>query len=128
MLKKLASVLIIAAIVCALGGNSAFARNPSTPDTNFDTKTDPARASSEDPAKKDVKPNERLKTNLRKLVDEAKAGKVLPAPKSQIQPARSNSWSKGTKIAVGVGVAVAVVVVILVVKHERDHLFDGLAF
>lgn len=86
MLKKLASILIAAAIVSALSGNSAFARDPSTPNTNLDpnfgTKTEPAGVSSEALAKKEAKPNERLKTNLRKLVDDAKAGKVLPAPKS----------------------------------------------
>lgn len=44
----------------------------------------------------------------------------MPAAKSQIQPAKRNNWSKGTKIAVGVGIAVAVVVVILVVRHKVD--------
>lgn len=112
MFKKLASVVIITAIVCTLGGTSAFANNTSNPDA----KTDTANVPSEAPAKKEVKPNEQLKNNILKLVADAKAGKVMPAAKSQIQPAKSNNWSKGTKIAVGVGIAAAVVAVILIVR------------
>jgi hypothetical protein len=119
MLKKLASAVINIALVCTLGGTSAFANSSSGPAA----KTDAANVPSGGPAKKEVKPNEQLKNNMLKLVRDAKAGKVMPAAKSQIQPAKSNNWSKGTKIAVGVGIALAVVVAILVV-HTRNHLFD----
>jgi hypothetical protein len=114
MLKKLASVVIITAIVCTLGGTYAFANNSSNPDVKTDTANVPSGA----PAKKDVKPNEQLKNNMLKLVADAKAGKVMPAAKSQIQPAKSNNWSKGTKIAVGVAVAVIAVIVIVAVKNK----------
>lgn len=120
MLKKLVSVVIVTALVFTLGGTAAFAND--TPDVN--TKADPANVPSEAAAKKEAKPNERLKNNMLKLVADAKAGKVAPVAKSQIQPAKSNHWSKKTKIIVGVGAAVAVVVVILVVQHARHHFFD----
>ena len=37
-----------------------------------------------------------------KLVADAKSGRVIPATKSQIQPARSNNLSTRKKIAIGV--------------------------
>jgi Na+/alanine symporter len=119
MLKKLASVVIVTVLVCSLGGASVFASNTA----NQDEKTAPANVPSEVPPKEEVKPNQQLKNNLLKLVTDAKAGKVAPAAKSQIQPA-SNGWSRQTKIVVGVSIAAAVVVVILVVNHARNHLFD----
>ncbi len=39
MFKKLASVMTITAIVCTLGGNSAFATNSSNPDVKTDTQS-----------------------------------------------------------------------------------------
>jgi hypothetical protein len=122
MLNKLTSVTLVAALVIVLCGASAFANDSSNPDAKTETANVPSGALE----KKEVKPNEQLKNNMLKLVADAKAGKVMPAAKSQIRPAKSNNWSTGTKIAVGVGIAVAVVVVILVVKHTRDHLLDGL--
>ncbi|CAN5785937.1 hypothetical protein BH18ACI4_BH18ACI4_15490 [soil metagenome] len=115
MFKKLASVVLITAVVCTLGGTSAFANNPSNPDA----KTDTANVPSEAATKKEVKRNEQLKNSMLKLVADAKAGKVLSAAKSQIQPAKSNNWSKGTKIAVGVAIAVAVIAVIVVVAGKN---------
>jgi len=120
MLRKLASIVIITAIVCTLGGTAAFGNSLLNPDAKTDTSEVPAGA----PAKKEENPNEQLKNNMIKLVADAKAGKVAPVAKSQIQPARSNNWSKRTKIAVGVGVAVTVLVTFLVVQHVRHHLFD----
>jgi hypothetical protein len=118
MFKRLASVVIISALVFTLGGTAAFANKTS----NLDEKTDPPKIPSETPSKEDVKRNEQLKNNLLKLVADAKAGKVTPAPKSQIQPAKRNNLSTKTKIAIGVGIAV--VVLVLVVNHARNHMFD----
>jgi hypothetical protein len=53
------------------------------------------------------------------LIAEAKAGKVAPAERPQIQPAKSNNLSKGTKIAIGVGIAIAVIAVIVIVKADK---------
>ncbi len=49
----------------------------------------------------------------------AKAGKVAPAERPQIQPAKSNNLSKGAKIAIGVGIAIAVVVVIVIATADK---------
>lgn len=119
MFRKLASMVVITAIVCTIGGTSAFANHPSDPTL----KDDPANAQPEPPAKKEAKPHEELKTAMLKLVADAKAGKVKAASKSPIQPGKRNNLSKGTKIAIGVGIAIVVVVVILVV-HAKNHFFD----
>ncbi len=60
---------------------------------------------------------------MAKLLTDAKAGKVAPAARPQIQPAKGNSLSKGAKIAIGVGIAVLVLA--LIVKHQKDHFFDN---
>ncbi len=110
MLNKLTSVTLVAALVIVLCGTSALANSSSNPDAKTDTANVPSGA----PAKKEVKPNEQLKNNMLKLVADAKAGKVALAARPQIQPAKSNNLSKGTKIAIGVGIAVAVIAVILI--------------
>ena len=110
MLNKITSTTLVAALLVVLSGTSAFANNSSNPEVRTDTANVPSGA----PAKKEVKPNEQLKNDMLKLVADAKAGKVAMPAKSQIQPAKSNNWSKGTKIAVGVGIAAAVIVVILI--------------
>jgi hypothetical protein len=119
MFKKLASISLIAAIACTIGGTSAFASNASDPAV----KDDPASVPAESAEKKQAKPNEQLKTNMLKLVADAKAGNVRLPAKSQIQPAGSNNLSKGKKIAIGVGIAVVVVTVIVVI-HAKNHFFD----
>ena len=113
MLNKFASVVLITALVCTLGGSSAFASNPSQPET----KPALAETRSESGAtRKEAQPNERLRADMVKLVTDAKAGKVAPSARPQIQPAKSNNLSKGTKIAIGVGIAVAVVAVVLIAR------------
>lgn len=112
MLNKLTSATLVAAMMLVLCGTSAFANNSS----NDDVRTNTANVPSEAPVTKEVKPNEQLKNSIVKLVSDTKSGKVAMAPKSQIQPAKSNNWSKGTKIAVGVGIAAAVIVTILIVS------------
>jgi len=64
-------------------------------------------------------PNEKLRTDMLKLVADAKAGKVVPAPRSQMQPEKSNNLSKGAKIAIGVGIAVAVIAIIVVATADK---------
>ena len=114
MLNKFASL----ALVIALISTSAFANSPS----DIDAKSQPVAPPSEvgGTTKNEAKPNEKLRADMLKLVADAEAGKLKPAAKSQIQPAKRNNWSTGTKIAVGVGIAVAVVAVILIVTHRVD--------
>lgn len=119
MFKKLASVILVAAIACTIGGTSAFATNAAEASPQDDPVSVPVKA----PEKKEAKPNGQLKANMLKLVADAKAGKVKLPAKSQMQSSTSNNLSKGKKIAIGVGIAV-IVVAIIVVIHEKNHLFD----
>jgi len=114
VLNKLTSTTLLLALSIGLTGTSAFAGNRS--DTGA---SEIVVASSETPAKTEAQRNEQLKSNLLKLVATARAGKVALPAKSQTQPARSNGWSKGTKIAVGVGIAVAVVAVVVIMKTNN---------
>lgn len=119
MLKKLTSITLVAVLFSLLSGTSALASKSSDLVVNADE----ANASSAAPAKQTEKPNEQLRNNMLKLVADAKSGRVIPAAKSQIQPARSNNLSAGKKIAIGVGITAAVIAVILIVKSPA--LNDG---
>jgi hypothetical protein len=114
MLNRFASI----ALVVALISTSAFANTPSDADAKSKSAAPPSEVGGT--AKNEAKPNEKLRADMLKLVADAAAGKVKPAAKSQIQPAKGNNWSTGKKIAVGVGIAVAVVAVILIVRHKVD--------
>ena len=97
---------------CVLAGSSS----------NTEAKSK-AQPESEGLAKTKSKPKQNLRSSVLKLVADTKAGKVMPAERAQIQPAKSNNLSTKVKVAIGVGVAV--VVLALIVKHARDHLFDN---
>jgi hypothetical protein len=114
MINKFASRLLVIALVTTLGGSSAFANSPTQPDTKRNMADPPAETEVSDNSK--AQPNEKLKADVAKLVADAKAGKVAPAERPQIKPAKSNNLSKGTKIAIGVGIAVAVVAVVLIAR------------
>jgi hypothetical protein len=122
MLKKLASVMVVVALICTLTVHVAFARGSSDPEAKAaETTSQPVTpVKSEAPTKENS--NDKLRADMLKLVRDAKAGKVMPAAKSQIQPARSNSWSKGTTIAVGVAVAVIAVIVIVAAKNTPGRV------
>ncbi|MCA1602519.1 MAG: hypothetical protein LC776_13040, partial [Acidobacteria bacterium] len=113
----LASLVLVSALVCTLGGTSVFANALSEPNSE----TDGARTltKSDTPARDEARPNEELRANMVQLVADAKAGKVAPAARPQIQPAKSNNLSKGKKIAIGVAIAVAVVAVIVIVAAKN---------
>lgn len=117
MLNKIASVSLVIALICTLGGSSAFANGradlevksrASEPLPEFTTVT-----------KKDSQPNDKLKADMLQLVADTKAGKITLAERPQIQPAKSNNLSKGAKIAIVVGIAVAVIAVIVIVKADK---------
>jgi hypothetical protein len=122
MLNKIASVSLVIALICTLGGSFAFANAPA--DLEVKTKASEPLPEFTIVNKKDSQPNDKLRASMLKLVADAKAGKLVPSERSQIQPVKSNNLSKGQKIAIGVGIAAAVVVVILVVRHKREHLFE----
>lgn len=121
MMKRFASGALMAALLCTVGGRLAFAKTPATTDTApVGVVILPESLAS---AKKELPSNEKLRTDLVKLVADTKAGKEkMPGP-PQFHPAKRNNLSKGTKIALGVGIA-AVVVLAIVVVHAKNHLFD----
>lgn len=121
MLKKFASVIVVVALFCTLGIHATLASEPETKGKAAETVTGPVGPSEKAVAPTN-QPNEKLRAGILTLVRDAKAGKVLPPAKSQIQSAKSNNWSRGTKIAIGVGIAVAVVVVILVVAVRNAEI------
>jgi TRAP-type uncharacterized transport system fused permease subunit len=119
MLKTFASVLLVFALFCTLGVRAAFARGSSEPETKAaETASQPVGPSKSEVAPTE-KPNQKLRADMIKLVRDAKAGKVVPAARPQIQPAQSNSLSKGAKVAIGVGIAVAVIAVIVIVAARN---------
>ena len=111
MLKKLSSASLIIALLLSIGGASAFA---SSLEDKPETASLPTNA-----AKTKTESSRKLRVAMEQLVVEAEAGKLSNAEPSQIQPAKSNSLSKKTKIAIGVGIAAAVIAII-VINHERN--------
>lgn len=114
MLNKLASLTLAAALLATLCGTSVFANSSTSINSNKDQPVTRLRFVRIDT--NDSRINERLRVNILKLVADAKAGKIAPAERPQIQPAKSNNFSRRTKIAIGVGIAAAVIVVIVIVK------------
>lgn len=120
MLRKLSTFAVVSILICGLGSRS-FAQSLNLSDTKL---SEPPQIvqfeSSENPR---VRPNDKLKSDIGKLVSDTKAGKVKVANGAG-QSAKKNGLSKGTKIAVVVGITAAVV--ILTVVYSRNHMFDGL--
>jgi len=120
MSNKLTSLTLLLALICTLAGTSASAAIASEPSRKANAAGNPIESGSI--PKKEAKANENLRADMLKLLEDAKAGKVAPTARPQIQPAKSNSLSKSAKIAIGVGIAVLVIA--LIVKYQKDHLFD----
>ena len=116
--KKLASIVIGIAMVSCFSGASIYAR----PATDSDTPAKAADSSGkpDTSVSRDVKINEKVKADMLKLLADAKAGKVRPAPASQFPATKGNNLSKTAKIAIVVGVVLVVVAIIVV--HEVKNL------
>jgi Flp pilus assembly protein TadB len=117
MLKQFMSLALAIALVCTVSVTSAFADNWSDPDHKANKNATLSETGSV--RKNEARPNDKLVADMLKLVADAKAGKLTPAERSQIRPAKSNNLSKSTKIAIGVGIAVAVVAIVLIVNKPR---------
>ena len=106
MIKRIGSLTLTLVVITTLFATQTFA-------TTSGDELKPAEDSSASRKAAEVR-NEKLREAFNKLVADAKAGRVAPAPRPQMQPAQSNSLSKGTKIAIVVGVVVAVVAIIVI--------------
>ncbi len=117
MLKRFASAALVAALICSLGGTSAFADTAPQPDNKSGEAAPRAGTGTE--AGKEAQANEKLKADILKRVADAKAGKTAMAFPRPQQPPQRNNLSKGQKIAIGVGIAVAVIVVAVAVAGRN---------
>ena len=118
MLKKLATLVIVSALLLTVGGARALASAPPSSDGKADSANTPSGSSPAE--KRDARPDKKLKSEIEKLVADAKAGKGMPVPTPQNQPRQSNGLSKGAKIGIGVGVAAAIIIVIVVVASKNS--------
>jgi hypothetical protein len=117
MFTKHLKRLLVLILVCTLAGTSAFAKSSSNPQSETQAAMEYGNS-----LETTAQPHDKLRADVQKLIAEAKAGKVAPTARPQIQPAKSNNLSKGAKIAIGVGIAV--VVIAIFVKYQKDHFFD----
>jgi hypothetical protein len=119
MIHRFTSCALALALLCTAAGPSVLADTPA----NTETTGKPVAIVPVSPTStgKGTKPNEGLRVGITKLVADAKAGKVSPAARPQIQRAGRNNLSDGAKVAIGVGLAVALVVLIVTRKRERSY-------
>ena len=115
MLTRIISSLLMLLLISSFSETSAFSSGPSEkiPQPIVDQVIS---------VNTEARPDAKLRAEMEKLVADARAGKVIPAARPQIQPAKSNSLSKKAKVAIGVGIAVIVLAVII--KHEKDNFFN----
>ena len=114
-LKKFASISLTAAVVCAFGAVPSYANTPA----KVDAKAEGAAPAPDPAAAERQRKDERVKSATDKLLAKARGDTAAPIFDPQVQPARGNSLSKGTKIATGVGIAVVVIVAIVIAT--ADH-------
>ncbi len=109
MTRKVLALPIILALAICVCSTSALANGPKSdaPETSPEVK--------EAPAKGVKKADAKLKTDMEKLVNAARAGKVAPKPQQFPQTSRSN-LSKTTKIAI-VASAVGATIFLIVMFH-----------
>ncbi len=118
MLKKLSTFALATALSWSLSAHSAFAQSPSV----SESKSGEAERliASRDTAR-EVRQNDKLKSDVGKLVSDTKAGKLKLAD-SGSQSGKKHGLSTGAKIGIGVGIGIAVLAIL--VLHARAHMFD----
>jgi hypothetical protein len=110
MTKKLLAFPLMLALAICVCATSAFADGlkAGEPGTAPEVKETSARGAS--------KANVKLKTDMEKLLTDAKAGKVAPRPQ-QFPPTAKNNLSKTTKIAI-LAAAVGSAIFLIVLFHD----------
>ena len=112
MFNRFASLALVVALLCTLAGTSAFAATPSIPETP--PKVVKTLWESVPAKKNETKPNEKLRSDMLKLVGATKAGKATAPAGFQTQPTRASNLSRTAKIAIVAGIVVVVFAVIVV--------------
>ena len=110
MIKKLISFATVVALVCCFCATSAYARTGSDPN-------EPAVKST--PTSEKIQAQEKLKTDVTKLVADAKAGK-LKVPAQQFPQPQRNNLSTGAKIGIIAAIGGAIVLIAMLVKLNSD--------
>ncbi len=115
MFRRLITVMFAAAAICTLGVTSTFADTP----TKAKAKTEEATTQPKTNAD-----GEKLKTDMRKLVADAREGRSSDTqpPRRQQPPPQSNSLSKGQKIAIGLAITAGVLAIIYFSVFAGKHL------
>lgn len=103
MIKKPVALVAILALIVVMSGSAASGR------TNPAVEGETAKPAAEKTGRKG---DARLKSDMNKLVADAKAGKISPKPQHFPDPTRHN-LSKGATIAIAAGVGVAIFLIIM---------------
>lgn len=111
MIKRISALTLTLVVMTAFFGTRALAK------TSGD-ELKPATENSSASRKADEVNKEKFRIAFDKLVADAKAGRVAPAPRPQIRPAMRNNLSQGAKIAIVAGVVAAVVAIIIISKRD----------
>jgi hypothetical protein len=109
MTKKLLAFPLVLTLALWVCSNSVFAEGSKTGEPG----TAPVKETS---AKGANKASAKLKTDMEKLLTDAKAGKVAPRPQ-QFPPTAKNNLSKTTKIAI-LAAAVGSAIFLIVLFHD----------
>jgi hypothetical protein len=130
MFLRIVSSIVVIALVLTLSGASALAGSTQDSSSNSPEKARSSTPTSSTTTAPETKPearkDEKLKASMMKLVADTKAGKVVPAQRTQPPQSKGNHFSKTAKIAIGVGIAA--VIIAIIVKYQMDHMFDNLNF
>ena len=122
MLKRVLSVLTMAALACATSVVNASAQDAGT----RKIEAAPTAAVLEPAETPESGAGAGLKAGLLKLVAEARAGGARQQqPPPRRRPAQSNGLSKGQKVAIGVGTAAAVILVIILSRRGGSDSFNA---
>lgn len=118
-MSKFFSVLLVAALVCAVGVAPVPANTP--PKAN-DAATEGSASGEATPDAGAPRAGE-AKAALLKLVADARADKAARMPSPQLPQPQRNNLNKAQKIAIGVGIAAAALLITyLVIRAKCDGL------
>jgi len=115
---RLASLVLAVVLIFSLGGTSAFAHPGSDPKTPV-AETKPA-STSRPSATNETRPDEKLRGDFRKLVADARAGKLAPRGGPQLPQSKRNNLSTGAKIGIAAAIGGAIFLIILFHDLSKD--------
>src|SRR6266545_4515519 len=98
---RLASMVVVVAVVFSLGGHSVFAHPVSDPKTPVGETGTSSKSSGS--TRNDARTDEKLRGDMLKLVAEVKAGKVAPRV-PQFPRSQRNNLSTGAKIGIAAAI------------------------